>query len=153
MVSGTRPSFASSQTTGSQSSGLRSAAERLKNTGTLGWKEGTGRKRTRRTPEAAEAARQLFADNKTANCGELRNALDTTRIAARGIISGDIGRKPLRQVTAQRVNPVNAAKRLAGCHLWGSQFRSGDLEAGWGILYGREVVPTRLFFQAGTGTL
>ena len=110
--------------------GPRSAAERLQNTGALGRKEGSGRKRTRRAPDAAEAARQFLAANRTAACGDLRKALAIPRIAARRIISDDIGYKPLRQVTAQRVKPANAAKRLEACQLWGSQFRSGDLDAG-----------------------
>ena len=90
-----------------------------------------------------EADRQFFADNKTATCGDLRKAQGIPRIAARGIISEALELKPLRQVTAHRVKPANAAKRLEVCQLWDTQLRSGDLDAEKNILYGREVVSTR----------
>ena len=109
--------------------GLKSAVERLRNTGTLDRKEGSGRKRSRRTPDAVEAARQFFAENKTASMGDLRKALELPRTAARRIIREDLELKPLRQVTAQRVKPANAAKRLEACQLWDTQLRSGELDA------------------------
>ena len=69
---------------GPKEQGLRSAVERLRDTGALGRKEGIGRKRSRGPPDAAKADRQFFADNRTAACGDLRKALDIPRIATRG---------------------------------------------------------------------
>ena len=46
----------------------------------------------------------------------------------RRLLKEDLGCKPLRQLTAQRAKPVNAAKRLAICQTWKGQLESGDLD-------------------------
>ena len=47
---------------------------------------------------------------------------------AKKIIKVDLGLKPLRQVTAHRVTPPKAEKRLAARRKWKAQIESGELD-------------------------
>ena len=108
--------------------GLKAACRRLKDTGTLDRKSGSGPKRARRTPDVVDDMRQFLADNRTATCGDAARALKLPRSTARRAILEDLQLKPIRQVTAQRVKPVNMAKRLEACQKWNDQIQPGELD-------------------------
>ena len=108
--------------------GLKSAVARLHKFGNLERKTGSGRKRTRRTPEATEAAKAYFEGSKFATAGEAARDLNIPKTTVRRIISEDLDLKPLRQITTQRVRPQNFAKRLEICKIWDEQIRNGSLD-------------------------
>ena len=108
--------------------GARDAVARLKATGSLDRKSGSGRRISVRTEEVVEAAREFMEGNKDATCGDLVKELGLKDTTARRILKVDLELKPLRKVTAQRVKEERRAKRLERCLQWDAEIASGALD-------------------------
>ena len=124
-------------------SGAKNVCERLRATGTTERKAGGGTKKVVRTESKVEEAMALtlgklaggFAKRPPGRtvagpritCGEAARELGVAQGTMRRLINEDLGRNPLRQLTAQRVKPANAEKRLAACHTWKAQIESGEI--------------------------
>ena len=124
-------------------SGVKNVCERLRTTGTAGRNVGGGRKNVVRTEsKVAEAGALTLGNleggdrpttpgrtvaNPKVTCGDAPQELGVAHATMRRLLKEDLGRKPLRQLTAQRVKPVNAEKRLAICHTWKAQIEYGGI--------------------------
>ena len=63
--------------------GLRTMVERIRSTGTIFRKEGSGRPRTQRTAERIDLAKSFMEANQDATLGDLAEEADIKRAAAR----------------------------------------------------------------------
>ena len=108
--------------------GVKTACVRIKETGSVSRKEGTGREFTARTDGNIERVRSVMESNRDATCGDAVTATGISRASAQRILKRDLELKPLRKLKAQRVKPINQAKRLEICRRWDEQIRTGELD-------------------------
>ena len=108
--------------------GLRDAVDRLKATGTLERKQGSGPKRRIRTADKIEAARAYMGSNPDASCGDLVKEMGIKRTSARNILKRDLDLKPLKKTTSHRVTQRNKTKRMEACQTWDADIASGALD-------------------------
>ena len=107
--------------------GLKSAVSLLNKFGAVERQVGSGRKRTRRAPDATESAKAYFEDSKFATSGDSPRDLRIPKTTARWLISEDVDLDPLRGITTQMARPRNVAERLELRKIRDGEIRSGSL--------------------------
>ena len=102
--------------------------ERVRKTGTLERKEGSGRKITVRTETCVANAKAYMDENKDATLGDLVKDMGLKRTTARRVLKENLALKPLRKLTIQRVKSENKEKRLEMRQKWDEDIASGMLD-------------------------
>ena len=110
--------------------GVKSEVSTFKKFGGLGRQAGSGRKRTRRTPDSAGFDKAYIVGNKFATAGEAASEQGVPKTTVRRMISSDLVMDPIRQITKQRAIPRNTTNRLESRKIRGDEIRNGSLDVG-----------------------